>query len=164
MGQSSPPSRAMKGFELNLQNCKVLVLLSMDNALICRVKAGCCSLLFWPYTIATLKKKSPSPPHAHCSSELLTPGRAAPRRGHRVLFNSLLQMMPLVPQTALESSPNHLGGGVIMFSSSSQNPPDIIQIQTGETGRHARGEPSTAHSPQSHVQEQLSARGAQGEI
>lgn len=82
----------------------------MGNALIRPVKAGCCSLLFWPYTIATLEKKSPSPSRTRCSSEMLTPGEAAPRRGHRDLFSSLLQMMPLVPQTALETNPYHLGG------------------------------------------------------
>lgn len=110
MGQSSPPSTAMKGFELSLQNCKAVVLFSMDNALIHRVKAGRCSLLSWLYTIAVLEKKSPWPFCARRSSELLTPGWAAPRRGHWHLFSSLPQMMPLVPQTTLETSPNRLGG------------------------------------------------------
>lgn len=56
------PSTATKGFELSPRNCKVLVLLSVDNALIRWAKAGCCSLLFWAYTIAMLEKKSPSLP------------------------------------------------------------------------------------------------------
>lgn len=46
MGESSLPSTAMKGFELSLQNCKAFVLFSIDNALIHRVKAGRCCLLF----------------------------------------------------------------------------------------------------------------------
>lgn len=73
-----------------------------------QAKAGYWSLLFWLCSCSA-RKESPWPPTC-CSSELLTPRQAAPRRGHWHLFSSLLQTMPLVPQTALETSPNRLGG------------------------------------------------------